>query len=74
VKIGDAGTDATVVRLGEDLPGVTYLAGDEDGEAPNPHVWLDADYAARYVDRIEAALKAAHPEIVDVVVHPEPVS
>lgn len=57
----DAGTDAAVVRLGEDLPGVTYLAGDEDGEAPNPHVWLDAAYAARYVDRIEAALAEADP-------------
>ena len=57
----DAGTDATVVRLGEDLPGVTYLAGDGDGEAPNPHVWLDAAYAARYVDRIEAALSQADP-------------
>jgi manganese/iron transport system substrate-binding protein len=56
----DAGTDATVVRLGEDLPGVTYLAGD-GGEAPNPHVWLDADYAAGYVDRIEAALTEADP-------------
>ena len=57
----DAGTDAVVVRLGEDLPGVTYLAGDGDGEAPNPHVWLDAAYAARYVDRIEAALSQADP-------------
>jgi ABC-type Zn uptake system ZnuABC Zn-binding protein ZnuA len=57
----DAGIDAAIVRLGEDLPGVTYLAGDEDGEASNPHVWLDATYAARYVDRIEAALTEADP-------------
>jgi ABC-type Zn uptake system ZnuABC Zn-binding protein ZnuA len=57
----DAGTDAAVVRLGENLPGVTYLAGDENGGATNPHVWLDAAYAARYVDRIEAALADADP-------------
>jgi ABC-type Zn uptake system ZnuABC Zn-binding protein ZnuA len=57
----DAGASAPVVRLGEDLPGVTYLAGDHDGEAANPHLWLNVAYAAKYVDRIEAALAAADP-------------
>jgi divalent metal cation (Fe/Co/Zn/Cd) transporter len=39
-------------------------------------VRLDGDASLRdahdAADRIEEVLKAAHPEIVDVVVHPEP--
>ena len=39
-------------------------------------VHLDGEVTLReaheVADRIEEALKAAHPEIVDVVVHPEP--
>jgi ABC-type Zn uptake system ZnuABC Zn-binding protein ZnuA len=54
----DAGTEAAVVRLGEDVPGLTYL---ENDGVVNPHVWLDAANAARYVDGIEAALSAADP-------------
>ena len=57
----DAGASAEVVRAGEDLPGVAYLAGGHEGEAPNPHVWLNVAYASRYVDRIEAALAQADP-------------
>lgn len=57
----DAGASAEVVRAGEDLPGVAYLAGGHEGEAANPHVWLNAAYASRYVDRIEAALAQADP-------------
>jgi zinc/manganese transport system substrate-binding protein/manganese/iron transport system substrate-binding protein len=56
----DAGTAAPIVRLGENLPGASYLAGD-DGAAGNPHLWLDVTYAIGYVDRIQAALEAADP-------------
>ena len=55
----DAGTTAPILRLGENLPGVTYLEG--DGGTPNPHLWMNVAYAAGYVDRIEAALTAADP-------------
>jgi ABC-type Zn uptake system ZnuABC Zn-binding protein ZnuA len=58
---GDAGGGAPIVRLAEDLPGVTYLAGGEPGSAANPHLWLNVGYASKYVDRIEAALAAAAP-------------
>jgi ABC-type Zn uptake system ZnuABC Zn-binding protein ZnuA len=76
--VRDAGTDAPVVELGENLDGVAYLEGgphDEEGEAPaqetsdanageevNPHLWLNAAYAAKYAERIAAALAAADPE------------
>ncbi len=65
--VADAGTTAPVVELGEDLPGVTYLAGEpeasdgHEGEAVNPHLWLDVTYAAKYVERIGEALAAADP-------------
>jgi ABC-type Zn uptake system ZnuABC Zn-binding protein ZnuA len=61
VLVRDAGTDATVVELGEDLPETTYLEGDGGPGSVNPHVWMDASNAERYVDRIEAALAAADP-------------
>ncbi len=66
---------AGVVVLAEDLPGVTYLRGSEDqagtttdgtggvGAAFNPHLWLDATLASRYVERIATALKAVRPEL-----------
>ncbi len=57
----DSGTDATIVRLADDLPGVTYLSGDHEGETANPHLWLDVAYASKYVDRIQAALAEADP-------------
>jgi manganese/iron transport system substrate-binding protein len=57
----DAGASAPVVRLGEDLAGVAYLAGDHEDEAANPHLWLNVAYAAKYVDRIAAALAEADP-------------
>jgi manganese/iron transport system substrate-binding protein len=60
--VADAGSKAPVVKLGEDLPGVDYLAGDEhEGEAVNPHLWLDVGYAMAYVDRIARALAEADP-------------
>jgi ABC-type Zn uptake system ZnuABC Zn-binding protein ZnuA len=60
--VSDAGTDARVVALAEELPGVAYLGGDEPGEATNPHVWMNVAYAARYADRIGEVLGALDPE------------
>lgn len=71
---GAAGTP--LVELAEDLPGVEYIEGgehghdEEDEEEPgehayNPHLWLNADYAARYVERIATALSAADPDGAD---------
>ena len=60
--VADAGTAAPVVRLGEDLQGVTYLGGGgQDAAAVNPHLWLDASYAAKYAERIGETLAAADP-------------
>ncbi len=58
--IESSGSTAAVVRLGENLPGVDYIAGGEAVE-PNPHLWLDVTYAMKYVDRIADALVAADP-------------
>jgi ABC-type Zn uptake system ZnuABC Zn-binding protein ZnuA len=56
----DAGATAEIVRLGEDLPGVTYL--ETKGRAmPNPHVWLNVAYARLYVERIGDALARVDP-------------
>jgi manganese/iron transport system substrate-binding protein len=60
--VTDSGTSARVVRLGENLPGVTYLAGTANaGATANPHLWLDVSYAARYAERIGETLAAADP-------------
>jgi ABC-type Zn uptake system ZnuABC Zn-binding protein ZnuA len=60
--VHDAGTQAPVVVLGEDLPGVEYLGGDPDhGEGVNPHLWLDVANARAYASRIASALTAADP-------------
>ena len=58
--IESSGSTATVVRLGENLPGVEYIAGGGAVE-PNPHLWLDVSYAMKYVDRLADALAAADP-------------
>jgi ABC-type Zn uptake system ZnuABC Zn-binding protein ZnuA len=66
------------VKLAENLEGVTYLEGghtEEEGqgtddvasvadadEVVNPHLWLNAAYAAKYAERIAEALAAADPE------------
>jgi manganese/iron transport system substrate-binding protein len=55
-----ANPDVPVVRLAEDLPGVTYVEG-ENGEGTNPHLWLDVAYGERYATRIANALAAADP-------------
>jgi zinc/manganese transport system substrate-binding protein/manganese/iron transport system substrate-binding protein len=65
----DSGSAATIVELGEDLDGVEYLAGDghggdeeHEGEAVNPHLWLDVRLGMRYVERIGESLAAIHPD------------
>ena len=55
-----ASSHALTVRLGEDLPGVVLLPGDEPG-TQNPHLWLDVSYARGYVTRIRDALAQADP-------------
>lgn len=55
-----ASTDARIVRLAEDLPGVELLPGDAPGTR-NPHLWMDVSYARLYVARIGDALAAADP-------------
>ena len=55
-----ASSHALTVRLGEDLPGVVLLPGDEPG-TENPHLWLDVTYARGYVTRIRDALAQADP-------------
>ena len=52
---------APVVRLAVDLPGATYLVGQDPNGPANPHLWLNVTYAQGYVDRIAAALVAADP-------------
>lgn len=63
---------AVVVDLGPDQEGVTYLVGSPEGgaattvpagpgEPVNPHLWLDAAYAERYVVRIAETLAAVRP-------------
>ncbi|MDQ3691051.1 MAG: metal ABC transporter substrate-binding protein [Chloroflexota bacterium] len=60
----DAGADdVPVIELAENLEEVTYLEGDDhDGEASNPHLWLNVKYAILYVDRVADALAEADPE------------
>ncbi len=59
--VGNAAPRATVVKLGVDLPGATYVVGEEASGPPNPHLWMNVQYAIGYVDRIAAALKQADP-------------
>jgi ABC-type Zn uptake system ZnuABC Zn-binding protein ZnuA len=49
-----------LIKLGEDLPGVTLLPGEEPG-TQNPHLWMDVAYAELYADRIAAALEQVDP-------------
>jgi ABC-type Zn uptake system ZnuABC Zn-binding protein ZnuA len=72
--VSDAGTEAPIVELGEDLPGVEYrdAAAHEEGaeheedaapaEGIDPHVWLNVAYARAYVERIADELSAIHPD------------
>jgi ABC-type Zn uptake system ZnuABC Zn-binding protein ZnuA len=58
--LGAAGSDAPVLKLGEDLEGVELLPGDEPGSM-NPHVWMDIGNAELYVARIAGAITAIDP-------------
>jgi len=60
--VRDAGSDASVVALGEDLPGVAYLGGDAGRAGPNPHVWMNVAYASLYAGRIADELKRLDPD------------
>ena len=60
--VGDTGTEAPVVALADDLPGVTVIAGQEPGQAANPHLWMNVAYASAYAGRIAEALAAADPD------------
>lgn len=55
-----AASGTPLVELAVDLAGVELLPGEEPGEQ-NPHLWMAVPNAILYVDRIEAALKAADP-------------
>jgi ABC-type Zn uptake system ZnuABC Zn-binding protein ZnuA len=55
----DAGTRAPIVRLGEGLPGASYLAEPDGGV--NPHLWLDVANARRYAARIGTELARLDP-------------
>lgn len=54
----DAGTNAPIVKLAEELTDVDLI--ETEGE-DNPHLWLDPSLAARYADRIGEALATADP-------------
>ena len=60
--VGDTGTQAPVVALGDDLPGVTLIAGDESGAVTNPHLWMNVAYASAYAGRIADALIEVDPD------------
>jgi ABC-type Zn uptake system ZnuABC Zn-binding protein ZnuA len=59
--IDGSGSEAEVVKLAEDLEGVSYLEGEHEDEGANPHLWLNVEYAALYVDRIAEALEPLSP-------------
>jgi ABC-type Zn uptake system ZnuABC Zn-binding protein ZnuA len=62
--MAEAGSDAPILRLGEELPSVEYIADPDEGGV-NPHLWLNVAYAALYVDRITTALAEVDPEDAD---------
>jgi ABC-type Zn uptake system ZnuABC Zn-binding protein ZnuA len=55
-----AASGTPLVKLGQDLPGVVLLPGEDPG-TQNPHLYLDVTYGELYVDRIAAGFKAADP-------------
>ena len=57
----DSGTRAPILVLGEDLDGVTYLAGDGPEGTVNPHLWMDVRNAIRYAVRIGDELARIDP-------------
>lgn len=73
----DANSSAPLIAIGEELPGVAYRESDEhgveaedheDGEGHagiDPHIWLNAAHAARYVERIRDELTQLDPSGTD---------
>jgi ABC-type Zn uptake system ZnuABC Zn-binding protein ZnuA len=59
--MAEAGSEAPVVRLGEDLADIEYIADEEEGGV-NPHLWLNVAYAELYVDGIVDALSDVDPD------------
>ena len=49
--------EGAVITLGEELDGVTYLAGEGAPDHGDPHVSMDVANGSKYVDHIEAALR-----------------
>src|SRR4051794_4586985 len=56
--IRDAGADAPVMALGEQLPGVAYV---RSGGEINPHLWLDVANGRAYAARIAGELERLDP-------------
>lgn len=59
-----ADEDVPLIRLAEELDGVTPLPGEEPGTR-NPHLFLDPTYVRGYVERIAAALEDVDPGHAD---------
>jgi ABC-type Zn uptake system ZnuABC Zn-binding protein ZnuA len=55
---------------GDEDEGEEGASGDDhahDGEAVNPHLWLNVAYASKYVERLVETLSAMDPELADGV-------
>jgi ABC-type Zn uptake system ZnuABC Zn-binding protein ZnuA len=59
--ISNVAPRAVVVKLGEHLDGVTYIAGEDPNGPPNPHLWMNPVYGEYYAERIRDALSQADP-------------
>jgi len=60
----NVGSGVPIVEMADGLP---VLAGNpREGETGNPHLWLNVQYAMRYVERIRDGLIAVDPEGADV--------
>ena len=54
--------DIPILRLGEGLAGVDYIAaGAGEAGSDNPHLWMDVQYARKYADAIRAKLDEIDP-------------
>ncbi len=51
--------DVPILKLGENLTDVDYIASAEGGS--NPHLWMDPSYAREYVDGIRLKLNELDP-------------
>ena len=60
----NVGSGVPIVEMADGLP---VLAGNpSEGETGNPHLWLNVQYAMRYVEKIRDGLIAVDPEGADV--------